>query len=203
MSFIRRMDHFTIVTDKPEQTKTFYGALGLHPGDRPNFQVPGYWLYADEGKPILHVIEVKQMPNPVRGGLDHMAFRGENLGGVLAHLDTSRSARGSSSASTPTASRSRWISIPRRPAPPRSRMPARCPRPRGAWRRPNQVIRLPRNRGRCPMGVKLGGNLILRSARRARLEGWATHEIARKVVCRNTLSVADPSRRGPPGRSSG
>ena len=87
MSFIRRMDHFTIVTDKPEQTKTFYGALGLHPGDRPNFQVPGYWLYADEGKPILHVIEVKQMPNPVRGGLDHMAFRGENLSGVLAHLD--------------------------------------------------------------------------------------------------------------------
>src|SRR4029453_847566 len=79
MSFIRRMDHFTIVTTEPEKTKEFYGALGLHPGARPAFQVPGFWLYADEGKPILHVIVVKQMPNPVRGGLDHMAFRGENL----------------------------------------------------------------------------------------------------------------------------
>jgi catechol 2,3-dioxygenase-like lactoylglutathione lyase family enzyme len=87
MSFIRRMDHFAIVTDEPEKTKEFYGALGLHPGARPNVQVPGFWLYADEGVPILHVVVVKQMPNPVRGGLDHMAFHGENIVATTALLD--------------------------------------------------------------------------------------------------------------------
>jgi len=55
MSIVHRMDHFTIVTDQPDKTKDFYAALGLHPGARPNFSVNGFWLYADEGKPILHV----------------------------------------------------------------------------------------------------------------------------------------------------
>ena len=87
MSFIRRMDHFTIVTDEPEKTKEFYAALGLHPGARPNFSVPGFWLYAGEGVPILHVIVVKKMPNPRRGALDHMAFRGENLMAMTTYLD--------------------------------------------------------------------------------------------------------------------
>ena len=87
MGFVRRMDHFTIVTDQPEQTKEFYAALGLNPGARPNFQVAGLWLYATD-TPILHVIQVKEMPKPVRGGLDHMAFRGDGLLAVLESLDS-------------------------------------------------------------------------------------------------------------------
>jgi catechol 2,3-dioxygenase-like lactoylglutathione lyase family enzyme len=77
------MDHFTIVTDQPDATKSFYAQLGLHSGPRPNFRVDGFWLYASEGKPILHVIEVKTMPTPRRGALDHMAFRGTDLGKTL------------------------------------------------------------------------------------------------------------------------
>jgi catechol 2,3-dioxygenase-like lactoylglutathione lyase family enzyme len=83
MSIVQRMDHFTIVTDQPDKTRDFYAALGLHPGPRPNFRVDGFWLYAAEGKPILHVIEVKTMPTPRRGALDHMAFRGSDLAGTL------------------------------------------------------------------------------------------------------------------------
>ena len=86
MSIVRRMDHFTIVTDKPEETKSFYAQLGLHPGARPNFAVDGFWLYASEGKPILHVIEVKTMPNPRRGALDHMAFWGEDMAQTIGWL---------------------------------------------------------------------------------------------------------------------
>jgi catechol 2,3-dioxygenase-like lactoylglutathione lyase family enzyme len=86
MGFVRRMDHFTIVTDQPDKTKEFYAALGLNPGARPNFQVAGFWLYATD-TPILHVIQVKEMPKPVRGGLDHMAFRGDGLLAVLESLD--------------------------------------------------------------------------------------------------------------------
>src|SRR5262245_49527412 len=84
MSIVQRMDHFTIVTDQPAATQAFYAELGLHPGPRPNFRVDGFWLYAAEGKPILHVIEVKTMPTPRRGALDHMAFRGTDLAKTLA-----------------------------------------------------------------------------------------------------------------------
>src|SRR5262249_29172131 len=83
MSIVQRMDHFTIVTDQPDATRDFYASLGLHPGPRPNFRVDGFWLYAAEGKPILHVIEVKTMPTPRRGALDHMAFRGTDLDKTL------------------------------------------------------------------------------------------------------------------------
>lgn len=86
MTIVRRMDHFTIVTDRPEETREFYAALGLHPGPRPNFPIDGFWLYSSEGKPILHVITVKTMPTPRRGALDHMAFRGENLAATLVWL---------------------------------------------------------------------------------------------------------------------
>jgi hypothetical protein len=52
--------------------------LGLQPGARPNFGVPGAWLYAAE-QPILHVIEVTNMPEPRRGALDHMAYQAKGL----------------------------------------------------------------------------------------------------------------------------
>jgi catechol 2,3-dioxygenase-like lactoylglutathione lyase family enzyme len=86
MSIVRRMDHFTIVTDDVEKTKEFYAHLGLHPGDRPNFAVDGCWLYGAEGRPILHVIQVKTMPTPRRGALDHMAFWGEDMAKTLGWL---------------------------------------------------------------------------------------------------------------------
>jgi catechol 2,3-dioxygenase-like lactoylglutathione lyase family enzyme len=75
---IQRMDHFTIVTDRLEQTLAFYAMLGLNAGPRPNFGVPGAWLYAAD-RPILHVIEVTDMPEPRRGALDHMAYRAQGL----------------------------------------------------------------------------------------------------------------------------
>jgi catechol 2,3-dioxygenase-like lactoylglutathione lyase family enzyme len=79
MNIIKRMDHFTIVTKKLEETLEFYEALGLKSGVRPDFGVPGFWFYVND-HPVLHVIGVEQMPSPVRGGLDHMAFWGEDLG---------------------------------------------------------------------------------------------------------------------------
>jgi len=86
MSIVRRMDHFTIVTDDGDKTREFYSHLGLTPGARPNFNVKGFWLYGAEGRPILHVIEVKTMPTPRRGALDHMAFWGEDMAKTIAWL---------------------------------------------------------------------------------------------------------------------
>jgi catechol 2,3-dioxygenase-like lactoylglutathione lyase family enzyme len=75
---IQRMDHFTIVTDRLDETLAFYAMLGLQAGARPDFGIPGAWLYATD-QPILHIIEVTNMPEPRRGALDHMAYRAQGL----------------------------------------------------------------------------------------------------------------------------
>jgi catechol 2,3-dioxygenase-like lactoylglutathione lyase family enzyme len=82
---IQRMDHFTIVTDRLEVTREFYAMLGMKPGPRPLFPVPGLWLYLND-HPVLHVLEVSQMPSPRRGVLDHMAFFAEGLENTLRLL---------------------------------------------------------------------------------------------------------------------
>lgn len=84
---IKRMDHFTIVTDQLDRTRRFYtDLLRLAEGPRPPFPVPGYWLYTGN-QAVLHVIGVDQMPEPRRGVLDHMAFHAEGLSETLDHLD--------------------------------------------------------------------------------------------------------------------
>lgn len=83
---ILRPDHFTIVTDNLGATEEFYTKLlGLSRGPRPDFKFPGLWLYANEAA-VLHVIEVQEMPNPRKGVLDHMAFRGEGINELLSNL---------------------------------------------------------------------------------------------------------------------
>ncbi len=87
MTKILRPDHFTILTDRLEETQAFYAkTLGLAPGPRPDFRFPGLWLYAG-GAPVLHVVGVDALPDPAKGVLDHMAFRGE---GMMALLKTLR-----------------------------------------------------------------------------------------------------------------
>ncbi len=87
MTFIRRMDHFTVVTDKLEATREFYEMLGLKVGPRPDFPVPGLWFYT-AGRAVLHVVAVDQIPAPRRGVLDHMAFYGEDIAATLALLQS-------------------------------------------------------------------------------------------------------------------
>jgi catechol 2,3-dioxygenase-like lactoylglutathione lyase family enzyme len=82
------MNHFTILTDDLDRTLAFYGELlELHPGPRPPFNFPGAWLYARDGKePILHVIAGKPKSDLLRGVIDHMAFTGRDLPGMLEKL---------------------------------------------------------------------------------------------------------------------
>lgn len=83
---IQRPDHFTIVTDQLEATRGFYvDLLGMREGPRPPFPIPGLWLYVHD-HPVLHVVEVDQMPTPRRGALDHMAYWAEGLQETAATL---------------------------------------------------------------------------------------------------------------------
>ncbi|MEK9723347.1 MAG: hypothetical protein VW405_07670 [Rhodospirillaceae bacterium] len=74
-----RMDHMTLQTNDLEGTKDiFCDVLELHPGRRPPFDFPGYWLYnkMDE-HPVIHLIGITDDVTPETGTLHHMAFLGE------------------------------------------------------------------------------------------------------------------------------
>lgn len=91
MNGIQRMDHFTVVSDRLDETRVFYERLGLTVGPRPDFGIGGLWLYA-QGHPVLHVIEVQDMPAQRRGALDHLAFFGGDIVVTLSLLKQHRTA---------------------------------------------------------------------------------------------------------------
>ena len=81
------MNHFTVLSDDLEATRRFYCDLfGFKVGWRPPFQFPGWWLYADDDTPILHVIHREDLPQDRGGVLDHMAFSAKDLPGTIATL---------------------------------------------------------------------------------------------------------------------
>lgn len=82
---ILRMDHFTVASDRVDETRVFYERLGLEVGPRPDFSVAGLWLYAG-GHPVLHVVQPHDMPAVRRGVLDHMAFFGDDIVATLSLL---------------------------------------------------------------------------------------------------------------------
>ncbi len=84
---IQAMDHFTVLAEDLDQTLDFYvNLLGFRSGPRPAFKFPGAWLYVGD-RAILHVVAGRDMPEPRRGVLDHMAFSASGLTETLAKLD--------------------------------------------------------------------------------------------------------------------
>jgi catechol 2,3-dioxygenase-like lactoylglutathione lyase family enzyme len=84
-----QLDHINIAAPPAllDRVRDFYrDALQLEEGARPDFGVPGYWLYGG-GKPIVHLIESEQHhTSDARPYLDHVAFRGEDAAGLAARL---------------------------------------------------------------------------------------------------------------------
>lgn len=83
---IEGMNHFTVLTDDVPKTVRFYGeVLGLVAGDRPNFDFPGAWLYA-QGRAVLHIIGGRPSESLHPGVIDHMAFTARGLAPTLQKL---------------------------------------------------------------------------------------------------------------------
>lgn len=96
------LDHYSIRTVKLEETRTFYErVLGLRVGERPDFDFPGYWLYAGE-RAVVHLVGVDaddpqglidylgdvDVDNLVGGGaVDHLAFRASDAATLKSQLD--------------------------------------------------------------------------------------------------------------------
>jgi catechol 2,3-dioxygenase-like lactoylglutathione lyase family enzyme len=85
-----RIDHINIAApaDLLASVRDFYcSALQLEDGPRPDFGVPGYWLYGG-GKPIVHLLEsdnhyAADKPHY----LDHIAFEVTDFNAYIARLD--------------------------------------------------------------------------------------------------------------------
>ena len=87
---MKRLDHVNILTAHLDDMTAWYGrVLGMHPGPRPNFSVPGVWLYAD-GNPVVHLIGVKNQPgaDPKDLRMEHFAMTATGLKDMIAMLES-------------------------------------------------------------------------------------------------------------------
>ena len=84
---IRGLDHINISTDRLEETVNFFqDLLGLKLGWRPNFGIPGAWLYAGDTA-VVHLVEFAAPRRPSReAALDHFAFRIDDYDATLARV---------------------------------------------------------------------------------------------------------------------
>lgn len=84
-------DHVNIRTVDLDKMVTWYAeVLGLRSGPRPDFPVPGAWLYLNETC-VLHLIEADPPPAAYAEGeslrMEHIAFRAEGMDEFILQLD--------------------------------------------------------------------------------------------------------------------
>ena len=83
---IAGLDHVNIRTNDVDACRRFYvDSLGFEEGYRPDFDVPGIWLYLD-GAPVVHIIETDESLSESSGSIDHIAFRAHHFDKFTARL---------------------------------------------------------------------------------------------------------------------
>ncbi len=80
------LDHVNIrVTDLARTIAFYVEGIGLTEGWRPPFGFPGVWLYAGAA-PVVHVTLADKGSDRAGAGVDHIAFRCDDLEGALRRL---------------------------------------------------------------------------------------------------------------------
>lgn len=84
---IDTLDHVNINTSDLEACLAFYlDALGFEDGPRPEFGIPGAWLYCG-GNPVIHIMATPDARTGPTGPVDHVAFRCTGFEGVKQNLE--------------------------------------------------------------------------------------------------------------------
>ncbi|GBG26874.1 Calmodulin [Hondaea fermentalgiana] len=88
--FLRKVNHYSRVVANADISKQFYvDVLGCTVLNRPNFPVPGYWLWM--GNIQLHLIEGKhvdlRMDGVAVGNVNHISFEAHDIGRVQTRLE--------------------------------------------------------------------------------------------------------------------
>lgn len=85
---IESLDHVNIRTSRIEEMIDWYGkVLGLHTGKRPDFRIPGAWLYIGD-LPAIHLVEVPNEPAGTDPKLEHFALGANGMQDFLEVLKT-------------------------------------------------------------------------------------------------------------------
>ena len=80
------LDHINLRTAALKPIIDFYcEILGMRKGPRPDFGIPGAWLYAGL-KPLIHVTVHGKRGTEKTPRIDHFAFSAQDLRGVTAKL---------------------------------------------------------------------------------------------------------------------
>ena len=84
------LDHVNVyVTDLENMSQFYQDILKLKPGYRPSFSgPPGKWLYDESGHPVVHLSTTSAGARGRRQHLDHIAFRTDDINGVIRELDS-------------------------------------------------------------------------------------------------------------------
>lgn len=73
------LDHINIeTTDLPASLHFYQEVLGLEPGWRPSFDVPGAWLYIDD-QPVVHLVVRPNVHPAPTGAIHHVALKATGL----------------------------------------------------------------------------------------------------------------------------
>jgi catechol 2,3-dioxygenase-like lactoylglutathione lyase family enzyme len=84
---LQSLDHVNVRTNRLEEMIAWYrDVLGMAEGPRPGFSFGGAWMYCC-GKPIVHLVEVKEEPAAIAPKIEHFAIGGSDLEGFLASLE--------------------------------------------------------------------------------------------------------------------
>ena len=89
---ISNIDHVNVESDDVERSARFYREIiGLEEGPRPEFDRPGYWMYAGN-KPVVHIIHTHPSNEMLTGSKDasisHFALQIKDYEATRAHLDS-------------------------------------------------------------------------------------------------------------------
>ncbi len=84
---LHALDHYTVKATEVEATARFYeDVFGMERGPMPERDFSTLWLYAGN-KPVLHIVERREVTETNDGLIDHVAFRATDCSGTKTKLD--------------------------------------------------------------------------------------------------------------------